>query len=51
MQVNLFYHLMMKSTINRPNRNDDLLPAPVSAPAVSDPIKGVLVPYMDYPNN
>jgi hypothetical protein len=51
MQVNLFYHLMMKSTINRPIRNDDLLPAPVSAPAVSDPIKGVLVPYMDYPNN
>jgi hypothetical protein len=42
MQDNLFYHLVMKSTKNaRTGMMTSVLPVPVSAPAVFDPVKGV----------
>jgi hypothetical protein len=51
MHDNLFYHLVMKSTISLPTRDDDFMfyRAPVTARAVFDPVKGVPLVSDDCP--
>jgi hypothetical protein len=44
MQVNLFYHLVMKSTINRPKRDDDFCFTGTGIRIVFDPIKDISLP-------
>jgi hypothetical protein len=50
MQLNLFYHLVKKSTINRLKRDEDFCFTGTGIRTRRcDPVKGVPLPSMDFP--